>query len=275
MGRRANYPKGDPPRVFIPGVGVVAVALAVLAAPAGAWAQGSSSGTAVLPLPADLWVSAAAGGGAAVIVVVLGAVVAGVRPGSLRAPVREAPAWDFKDSWVTNLTALGTVLTGVFTQSAISSFVPNVNKDGFTIMSLLFGGAALMGPVVYGAFASKTSVPAAPAPAGVPPPARAPAGSAPAGGPSASKGPAGTRAGLLLTDLVTLFATYGLLADIGLLVSNSVATRLDQVLVDIGLALSGLVVAVYAIRSTKVMVEVPAAAARSTSLLSARLAGTL
>jgi len=164
-------------------------------------------------------------------------------------------AWDAKDSWVTNLTAVGTVLTGIFTQSAISTFVPGVERDGFTVMSLLFGGAAVMGPVVYGAFARRPL-------------------------PGATT-PTGTRLGFLAASVVTLFAAFGLLSDLGLLMSDSVATAAEKGLIDAGLALAAVLIGCYAIRSTIVVLQPASASGEArragSSLLSpaSRASGTL
>jgi len=106
---------------------------------------------------------------------------------------------------VTNLTAAGATLTAIFGATAVTSFVKSANVDGFTVMSLLVGGAAVTGPVVYGAFAKQPS--------------------------DGDNGPVGSRFGLMLASLVALFAAYGLLADLGLLVSNSIANEADLILV--------------------------------------------
>lgn len=199
----------------------------------------SGVASAATPVPPGsfyslLWVAPAAGGVFALAVVILAARHSHSWRWSTRAMrVRSVSAWDFKDSWVTNLTALGTVLTAIFTQSSATDFLVNSpDKDGFTVMSLLFGGAAVMAPIIYGTF------PPLECKGGI--------GDAP---------PTGSRQGLLLATMATLFATFGLLSNIGLFVSDTRSTFTEQVLIYIGLGVSAIIVALYAIRSTTAMVS--------------------
>jgi hypothetical protein len=223
--------------------------------PCSAWASTNSSAP---PLPLDLWVTAAAGGGAALLVMAFAVLYTkpwdsdehGDKHGWFAA-VPAASAWTAQDSWVTNLTAAGATLTAIFSATAVASFVKGVNIDGFTVMSLLFGGAAVMGPVVYGAFAKEPS--------------------------DGTDGPVGSRFGLMLASLVTLFAAFGLLADLGLLVSNSVAKEPDPVLVYIALGAAAVMISIYATRSAIAMVKAKPEAHRGGSLLSSaqRSSGTI
>ncbi len=220
-----------------------------------------------LPLPGYLWVTAAAGGIGAVLLISATALYVrhsirhSVSTFHLRNKIRNASAWDFKDSWVTNLTTLGAILSGIFTQTAISSFLKGVDPNGFTVMSMLFGGIAVMAPVVYGAFLSAEpnkadtlivaenglSARTEGAPHNTP-------GSHEAG---TDATPVGTLAGLLAAALVASFATFGLLANVGLLVSNSIATGPDKFLIVIGLGAAALAVSSYILRATKFMAMYP------------------
>lgn len=212
-----------------------------------AWASTTS---ATSPLPSDLWVTAAAGGGAALLVMAGAVLVTKPWDGGWLTAVPATSAWTAQDSWVTNLTAVGAAVTSIFSATAIASFVKGINLDGFTVMSLLFGGAAAMGPLVYGACAKEAS--------------------------SGNDGPVGSRLGVLLASLVTLFAAFGLLADLGLLVSNSIAKEPDPALVYIGLAAAAATIAIYAVRSTDAMVVTqPANPGGSLLSSTARSSGTL
>jgi hypothetical protein len=194
-----------------------------------AWAD---SGTSDPVLPTNLWVAPLAGGVVALVAVLVATALSGsLHASGWRTPVLSASAWDFQDSWVTNLTALGGTLTAVFSATALGSFFHNTNTDGFTVVSLLFGGATIMGPLVYGAFSCKPT--------------------------SSTSQPTGTRAGAVLASVVTLFAVFGLLANVGQLISYTIATSTEKVLVYVALGGSALVVAIYAVRSIDAMVNQP------------------
>jgi len=104
------------------------------------------------------------------------------------------------------------------------------------VVGLLFGGIAAIGPVIYGAFAETPT--------------------------AGTSSPTGTRGGLMLASLGTLFASFGLMADIGQLVSYGAGTTLEKDLVYIALAVGAAAIGTYAVRSVEVMVSPPAANAQ-------------
>ena len=215
-------------RIAIVFAGVFALVMA--AKPSVAWADGSGT-TSILPT--NLWIAPLAGGCAAVGAVTLCVWRSRLWTGpGWSGSVPATSAWDVQDSWVTNITALGGTLTGVFSATALSSFFNSTNTDGFTVLSLIFGGVTVLAPVVYGALAK-----------------------APTAGSSA---PTGSRGGLVLASATTLFAAFGLMADIGLLVSYTIGTSVEKGLVDVGLAFAFIAVTTYAVRSVDAMVNPPA-----------------
>lgn len=263
--------------------GALTVAVAVVLA-ALAWPGVAAGATqkSVSLFPPDLWVTVVWGAAASVVVMVI-AIAWCMSPTNRTSwqwsgAVSTASAWDFKDSWVTNLTALATVLTGVFTATSATDFLTTAAyKDSFGVMSLLFGAVAVMAPVVYGIF-SKPSAHAKPAPttdretdrtedASASDPAAG--ASSPQGGGSAKGSPTGTPVGLVLANVVSLVATFGLLADIGLFATYTTATDTEVHWFLGGLALAALLIAAYAVRSTKLMI------CTSTSLVSSNASGTL
>lgn len=200
-----------------------------------AWADTSATTTAAATplLPTDLWIAPLAGAIAGLFVAVIATLKSGTkRRSDWRAPVKSTSAWDVQDSWVTNITALGGTLTAVFSATAIASFFNTTNTDGFTVLSLFFGGATVMGPVVYGALATKPTV--------------------------GTSSPTGTRAGAIVACFVTLFAAFGLMADIGQLVSYTVGTTAEKSLVYAAVVMAALFVGIYAVRSVDAMVNAPA-----------------
>ena len=82
---------------------------------------------------------------AAVLLVLL---VTGLK--RLTDPVYAVAAWSLTDSWTTNITAVGSVLGVVAGASdALSAYIATTFP--FVAVSLLFGGAAVLAPVVYAA----------------------------------------------------------------------------------------------------------------------------
>jgi hypothetical protein len=232
-------------------VAVGTIVVVTLWAPGYAWADTPGASPA---LPTDLWIAPLAGGIAALFVALFAALKSGARHlADWRAPVKSASAWDVQDSWVTNITALGGTLTAVFSATAIASFFKSTNTDGFTVLSLFFGGATVMGPVIYGALSSRPTV--------------------------GTSSPTGTRAGAIVACFVTLFAAFGLMADIGQLVSYTIGTTVEKSLVYVAVGIAALFVGIYAVRSVDVMLNAPASAggmvAASMMTPAPRTSGTL
>jgi hypothetical protein len=216
--------------LVLPAMGLLATASAAGAATTSTTAQAAA--TAPPSFPSNLWVPAAVAMGLALIVVALTWVVTGCSIATLNRAIPDTKAWDSKDSWLTNITAVGSVLTAVFTQSAVTHYlVTGTDQNGFVVMSVLLGGAAALGPLAFAAFAKR--------------PADA----------AGEIAPAGTRAGLLVGNVVTLFSTFGLLALAGLMASDTTATSTEKALVYVGLSLGAVVVVIYALRSAIIMIK--------------------
>ena len=63
-------------------------------------------------------------------------------------------AWSASDSWVTNVTAIGAVLTGVVAASgSLSDVLPGAPLGRVEVLSFTFAGLLALGPVLYAVFA--------------------------------------------------------------------------------------------------------------------------
>lgn len=60
-----------------------------------------------------------------------------------------ASEWSFSASAATNLTVAGTLLTGVLASSAVPEYPHYLTKQGYWVLSLLFGILASLAPVLY------------------------------------------------------------------------------------------------------------------------------
>lgn len=66
--------------------------------------------------------------------------------------VKAGSSWSFKDSWLTNVSAVGAVLAAVLAASGfLDEVAPGLSTMKFLGLGLLFGGMVLIGPLVYGA----------------------------------------------------------------------------------------------------------------------------
>ncbi|MFE7549535.1 hypothetical protein [Streptomyces gardneri] len=69
-----------------------------------------------------------------------------------RAPLDIDSPWSVKDSWLTNITALGAVVgTILSTTGFLTDWLPGVDLGRFLGMNLLFGGLILFAPIIYSA----------------------------------------------------------------------------------------------------------------------------
>jgi len=101
--------------------------------------------------------------------------------------VNASDAWSPQGSWTTNVTAVGAVLgTVAGTTSVLQPYIPN--SGAFIAISLVFGGAAVLSPVIYAALATSVGI------------------TDPGGEVS---GALGTVGGLLLAATFTLFGFFG------------------------------------------------------------------
>src|SRR5260370_11684801 len=73
------------------------------------------------------------------------------------------PSWTLQGSWLTNLGALGALLSGVLGASNyLSDFVPGLSTTPFVGLNLVFGATVVAAPVVYYAFSQQRADPAHP-----------------------------------------------------------------------------------------------------------------
>ena len=145
-----------------------------------------------------------------------------------RAKVFTESAWSFKDSWLTNIAALGGVLGTVLGATGFfNEVLPGVSAGRFTGFSLVFGGLALVAPIVYTTLGTRHAT---------------------------SDGnviAVGTVAGLLVASTVTISAVAGQLMALAMLTHMSDASDTFQALCFVGLIAGGLTVGVYAVRSAR------------------------
>jgi hypothetical protein len=76
--------------------------------------------------------------------------------GWVKSTVDAGPAWTLSDSWATNLAGAGGVLGSIVTATGSSSFGSVLNGNAIvaiTVLFLIFGGTAALGPLTYGALA--------------------------------------------------------------------------------------------------------------------------
>jgi hypothetical protein len=73
-------------------------------------------------------------------------------PGSFLDTVATGSSWSFSDSWLTNISAVGAILSTVLAATGfLSTVLPGTSTDRFVGLSLLFGGFIVMAPVIYSA----------------------------------------------------------------------------------------------------------------------------
>lgn len=73
------------------------------------------------------------------------------RQSFLRRPIYASASWSFKDSWATNITALGGAVGAIAAAAGATSTVfPGVALDRFAILLALFAAVVVMGPLVLG-----------------------------------------------------------------------------------------------------------------------------
>jgi hypothetical protein len=205
----------------------------------------STTSTSNGPSLANLWAPPVFGAGLAALIVILAGIFAwGMSdwPGFgswLKGSVYAGPAWTAKDSWVTNIGAIGAILGTVVTASnaALKSVViqPAAAAD-VTILFIVFGGAAVVAPVVYGATAKVES--------------------------QGTDGATGSVWGLLLAGGASLFAVLGEMAAMGLLAWSVSDSAVAKWAIVIGLGLGAAAVGVYSLRSLTFFATLPAPRAK-------------
>jgi hypothetical protein len=107
------------------------------------------------------WIPLGCGVGLALLLIVLTMLIGVPKPdgttahahptGFWRMPLYAASAWTFSDSWVTNITAVGTLIGTVLTaSSSVASLLPGVDAPRFSLLLVLAGGFAVIAPVIFG-----------------------------------------------------------------------------------------------------------------------------
>jgi hypothetical protein len=67
-----------------------------------------------------------------------------------RRPLYAASAWTWGDSWVTNITAVGTLIGTVLTASSgVASLLPGVDQGRFSLLLAMAGGVSIIAPLVF------------------------------------------------------------------------------------------------------------------------------
>jgi len=116
-------------------------------------------------------------------------------------------SWDFSQSWATNITVAGAILTTLLGFSGLPDYGKFMPKSSYLSLGILFGVLVTLAPSVYN-FIRKP----------VDPPPPDPNNLVPATGPSFQ----GYVFGFLLASFVTLWGVLGQLATIGLLLKELV-----------------------------------------------------
>ena len=180
--------------------------------------------------------------GVFVVIVALRSPVPDHRPGSAgdatftfpspawgTASIHVSSGWSFADSWATNVAAVGGALgSAVGASGGLGGLVAASGQGVFTTMSLLFGGAAALAPLVFAAFACKPEV---------------------AEAADLTDQVLGSVGGLYGAASASLFGLVGELCLSAVIAWGSDGSLPEQVLISLALAVAAFVVAVYAART--------------------------
>jgi hypothetical protein len=67
-----------------------------------------------------------------------------------RRPLYAASAWTWGDSWVTNITAVGTIIGTVLTASSgVAALLPGVDQGRFSLLLATAGGVSVIAPLIF------------------------------------------------------------------------------------------------------------------------------
>jgi hypothetical protein len=67
-----------------------------------------------------------------------------------RRPLYAASAWTWGDSWVTNITAVGTLIGTVLTASSgVAALLPGVDQGRFSLLLAMAGGVSVIAPLIF------------------------------------------------------------------------------------------------------------------------------
>lgn len=108
-----------------------------------------------------LWIPLCCGIGLAALLIVLTMLIGVRRPDGQTAhahqdsfwqmPLYAGSAWTFSDSWVTNITAVGTLIGTLLTAtSSVAVLLPGVDPARFGLLLAMAGGFAVIAPVIFG-----------------------------------------------------------------------------------------------------------------------------
>jgi hypothetical protein len=89
-----------------------------------------------------------AGGGIVSLLITLSILAA--RKGRISKEVATGPSWSLKDSWLTNITALGPILGTVLAAGGfLEEVLPGLNIERLVGLNIAFGGMVLSAPIIY------------------------------------------------------------------------------------------------------------------------------
>jgi hypothetical protein len=139
--------------------------------------------------------------------------------------IKAGTAWSASDSWVTNIAAVASVVSVIWTQlgTGTPALVPGAAAPAIDILFLSFGAAAGLAPIIYAACAP---------------------GSSPAGDTNE-----GSVTGYLLAAFATLFAIIGQATLLGMFIAEAMPAEATRNILEVILGGSGLAVIVYSIRT--------------------------
>jgi hypothetical protein len=115
-----------------------------------------------VPVTQYLWIPVGCGLALAVLLIGLTMLIGVPRPGGgtvhvhrvrfWRMPLYAASAWTFKDSWATNVTAVGAIVGTVLTASGgIAELLPGVELGRFSLLIAVAGGITIIAPLAFAA----------------------------------------------------------------------------------------------------------------------------
>jgi len=176
-------------------------------------------------------------------------------------PVHTDAAWSFSDSWATNITVIGALLTTILGATDIlNEILPGVSLTRFSALSLVFGVIATGAPLVYILFGHREEVDQSG---------------------TKTEVTRGTAGGLIAAAALTSVAVVGQLRTIGLLVQIATSDSTVKATLLGLLIAAGVAIGLYAVRSLLWLIRakesVPAGARLGTAPAgpSARASGTI
>lgn len=147
--------------------------------------------------------------------------------------VKASSSWSFKDSWATNITAvgalLGTILSAV---GSASTIVPGIQTDRFAVLSAAWGGLAIIAPLLIAFQGRHTD-----------------------GMPANGTAVIARTSMMFAAALLTLTAVGGELTTVGVLLHFSTASGTQRELGYAVLIASAVLVSLYAAVTTKTLIS--------------------